>query len=301
MSESPETPSDPPRPLAAGKLLAGRYRIGRLLGEGGMACVYEAEHLAIGKRVAVKLVQSLFATDDEIVRRFEAEARSASAVESEHIVHVFDAGNDPELGLFLVMELLQGEDLARVLHERGPLDPAFACALLRQAALGLEKAHAAGIIHRDLKPANVFLVERDDGTTLVKLVDFGIAKVVREAHDARHKKAITRSGTAVGTPQYMSPEQAQGLDTVDRRTDVFSLGAVLFEVIAGRPPQAERPTYEQTILQIVSTDAPRLRSVAPHVPPALDDLVAQMLARDVERRVPSMRDVRERIDAVFPA
>ena len=300
MSESRDEPSEPSR-LAVGKLLAGRYRIHRLLGEGGMACVYEGEHLAIGKRVAVKIVQSLFANDDEIVHRFEREARSASAVESEHIVHVFDVGNDPELGLFLVMELLQGEDLARVLHDRGALDPAFACALLRQAALGLEKAHAAGIVHRDLKPANVFLVERDDGTTLVKLVDFGIAKIVRDVRDARHsKKGITRSGTAVGTPQYMSPEQAQGLDTVDHRTDVFSLGAVLFEVIAGRPPQEERPTYEQTILQIVSTDAPRLRSVAPHVPPALDDLVADMLARDVERRVPNMRVVRERMDAVFP-
>jgi serine/threonine protein kinase len=293
--------SEPERPLAVGKLLAGRYRIQRLLGEGGMARVYEGEHVAIGKRVAIKIVQSLFATDDEIVHRFEREARSASAVESEHIVHVFDVGNDPELGLFLVMELLNGEDLARVLHERGPLDPAFACGLLRQAALGLEKAHAAGIIHRDLKPANVFLVERDDGTTLVKLVDFGIAKVVREARDARlGKRGITRSGTAVGTPQYMSPEQAQGLETVDHRTDVFSLGAVLFEVIAGRSYLPERPTYEQTILQLVSTDAPRLRSVAPHVPPALDDLVAGMLDRDVDRRVQSMRVVRERIDAAFP-
>jgi serine/threonine protein kinase len=291
--------SDAPR--AVGRLLAGRYRIQNILGEGGMAIVYEGEHVAIGKRVAIKLVQSLFARDDEIVNRFEREARSASAVESEHIVHVFDVGADPELGLFLVMELLKGEDLGRVLARRGALDPLFASALIKQAALGLEKAHSAGIVHRDLKPANVFLVDRDDGTTLVKLVDFGIAKVVREAHDARFsRKGITRRGTAIGTPQYMSPEQAQGLETVDHRTDVFTLGAVLFEAIAGRPYMEERATYEQTILQLITTPAPRLSSVVPGIPPALDQLVADMMEHDPARRVQDMHTVRARLEGIYP-
>jgi serine/threonine protein kinase len=214
---------------------------------------------------------------------------------------VFDVGADPELGLFLVMELLQGDDLSGVLARRKRLDPVFACGLIKQAAMGLEKAHAAGIVHRDLKPANVFLVERDDGTTLVKLVDFGIAKVVREAHDARFaRKGITRSGTAIGTPQYMSPEQAQALDTVDHRTDVFSLGAVLFEAIAGQPYMPERPTYEQTILQLVATTPPRLSTVVPEIPPALDDLVADMLEHDVSRRVQTMRAVRARLEGIYP-
>ncbi|HEY6463115.1 MAG TPA: protein kinase [Polyangiaceae bacterium] len=284
-----------------GKLLAGRYRLQRVLGEGGMAVVYEGEHVALGKRVAVKLVQSLFVNDDEVVHRFEREARSASAVESEHIVHVFDVGADADLGLFLVMELLKGEDLSTVLSKRGRLEPVFAAGLVKQASLGLEKAHAAGIVHRDLKPANMFLVERDDGTTLVKLVDFGIAKIVRDAEDARFaRKGITRRGTAIGTPQYMSPEQAQALDTVDHRTDVFSLGAVLFESIAGQQYMPERPTYEQTILQLVSTRAPRLRSIVPEIPAALDDLVADMLEHDLDRRVRDMRTVRERLEAVYP-
>ena len=266
-----------------------------------MAIVYEGEHVALGKRVAVKLVHSLFVNDPDVVHRFEREARSASAVESEHIVHVFDVGADAELGLFLVMELLKGEDLSTVLARRARLDPMFAAGRVKQASLGLEKAHAAGIVHRDLKPANVFLVERDDGTTLVKLVDFGIAKIVRDAEDARFaRKGITRRGTAIGTPQYMSPEQAQALDTVDQRTDVFSLGAVLFEAIAGQPYMPERPTYEQTILQLVSTRAPRLSTVVPDVPPALDDLVADMLEHDLDRRVPSMRAVRERLEGAYP-
>ncbi|MGD0525346.1 MAG: protein kinase, partial [Polyangiaceae bacterium] len=148
---------------------------------------------------------------------------------------------------------------------------------------------------------NVFLVERDDGTTLVKLVDFGIAKIVREAHDARFaRKGITRRGTAIGTPQYMSPEQAQALETVDHRTDVFSLGAVLFEAIAGQPYMPERPTYEQTILQLVSTTPPRLSTVVADIPPALDRLVADMLEHDVTKRVPSMRAVRERLEGIYP-
>jgi serine/threonine protein kinase len=301
VSGEPESTPQVGAPQAVGRMLAGRYRIQRILGEGGMAIVYEGEHVAIGKRVAIKLVHSLFAKDDEIVGRFEREARSASAVESEHIVHVFDVGADPELGLFLVMELLKGEDLSHVLARRGRLEPLFACGLAKQAALGLEKAHAAGIAHRDLKPANMFLVERDDGTTHVKLVDFGIAKVLRDAQDARFaRKGITRRGTAIGTPQYMSPEQAQGLESVDHRTDIFSLGSVLFEALSGRPAVEERAPYEQTILHLITAPVPRLSSVVPDVLPALDQLVADMMSHDLARRVPSMRDVRERLDEIYP-
>jgi len=285
-----------------GRLVAGKYRIRRKLGKGGFGAVYEAEHVEIEKRVAIKTIDKAHASAPERVARFKREARIAGSVESEHIVHVFDVGADPELGLFLVMELLKGEDLAHVLGRRGRLDPLFACGLAKQAAHGLEKAHAAGIVHRDLKPANVFLVERDDGTTLVKLVDFGIAKLVRDAHDARFaKRGITRRGTAIGTPQYMSPEQAQALDTVDHRTDVFSLGAVLFEAIAGQAYLPERPTYEQQILTLMSTTAPRLSTLVPAVPPALDDLVADMLEHDVARRVQNMRTVRERLEGIYPA
>jgi serine/threonine protein kinase len=299
-----ELPIDAPVAVAdadIGRVVAGRYRVTRLIGEGGMAVVYEGEHTEIGKRVAIKIVHALFSGDDEVIRRFRREARSASAIESEHITHVFDAGHDPAVGFYMVMELLQGEDLAKVLLREKQLDPVFAAGLVKQAARALEKAHAAGIVHRDLKPANIFLTQRDDGSSLVKVVDFGIAKVIRDVNEAiEGKSGITRRGMAIGTPQYMSPEQAQGLESIDQRSDIYSLGAVLWEAIAGRQLVDERPTYEQTILQILSTVPTRLAEVVPSIPPELDALVAQMLERDVDKRVRDMCEVRERLEAIYP-
>jgi serine/threonine-protein kinase len=264
-----------------------------------MGAVYEAEHVEIGKRVAIKLVRSIHARHTEIAARFKREARSASAIESDHIVQVFDAGNDPELGLFMAMEMLRGEDLGTLLTRSGRLDPETACGVVLQAASALEKAHTAGIVHRDLKPANIFLVTREDQTAMVKLVDFGIAKVVRE-ENAASGGGLTRTGSAIGTPNYMSPEQAQGLLTLDHRTDVYSLGAVLYEMIVGRPPFPEMPTYEQTILQILTKPVPRASASMPNLPPALDQLVADMMQFQPEQRIGRMREVRERILATFP-
>jgi serine/threonine-protein kinase len=284
-----------------GRTVHGRYLVRRLIGAGGMGGVYEAEHIEIGKRVALKLVHALHARDPQIAARIKQEARSIGAIESENIVQIFDAGEDPELGIFLVMELLKGEDLGALLARRGTISPFAAATIVSQAALGLSRAHAAGIVHRDLKPANVFLSCREGGGTLVKLVDFGIAKLIRDANEARRQGAgITRMGMVIGTPQYMSPEQAQGFLTVDHRTDVYSLGAVLFEAIAGHSPFRELPTYEQTILQIVTGTAPRLGKVAPDVPAELDELCADMLAHDPDARPPNVLVVRERIGRIFP-
>ena len=221
-----------------GRTIHGRYKIKRLLGEGGMGGVYEGEHLEIGKRVAIKLVHALHARDPHIAARIKQEARSTGAIESENIVQVFDAGEDPELGIFLVMEMLKGEDLGALLARKKHVSPMAAATMVIQAAQGLSRAHAAGIVHRDLKPANIFLCTRDDGSSLVKLVDFGIAKLVRDANanQANQTPGLTRMGMVIGTPQYMSPEQAQGLLTVDHRTDIYSLGAVLFEAMVGKSP-----------------------------------------------------------------
>jgi len=264
-----------------------------------MGAVYEAEHVEIGKRVAIKLVRAIHARHAEIAARFRREARSASVIESDHIVQVFDAGNDPELGLFMAMELLRGEDLGSVLTRTGRLDPETACSVVLQAASALEKAHAASIVHRDLKPANIFVVQREDQTGMVKLVDFGIAKIVRD-ENAGGGGGLTRMGSAIGTPNYMSPEQAQGLTTLDHRTDVYSLGAVLYEMVVGEPPFPEMPTYEQTILQILTKPVPRASQKAPHIPAALDQLIADMMNADPEQRMGKMRDIRDRIMAFYP-
>jgi serine/threonine-protein kinase len=283
-----------------GRTIHGRYKIKRLLGEGGMGGVYEGEHLEIGKRVAIKLVHALHARDPQIAARIKQEARSTGAIESENIVQVFDAGEDPELGIFLVMEMLKGEDLCSLLARKKHVSPMAAATMVLQAAQGLARAHAAGIVHRDLKPANIFLCTRDDGSSLVKLVDFGIAKLIRDANQAKQTPGLTRMGMVIGTPQYMSPEQAQGLLTVDHRTDVYSLGAVLFEACVGKSPYQEMPTYEQTILQIMTRPAPRLSSVIPDIHPELDQLCADMMAHDPNARPRDMGAVRERLLRIFP-
>ena len=269
-----------------GVTIAEKYRVERMIARGACGTVYEGEHQELGKRVAIKLIAEDLARSEEVAVRFRQEARAAALVRSDHIVQVFDVGTDPQFGLYMVMELLAGEDLELFLRRQRKLDAALAVDIATQSARGLAKAHAAGVVHRDLKPANVFLSTRDDGSMLVKLVDFGISKLLRD--DRRAKEgggAQTRSGTAVGTPQYMSPEQAQGL-AGDHRTDVWALGAVLFEMLAGRPAYEEHEAYEQTIIAIVRDPVPKLADVAPWVSPALAEVVAGALEHDVEKRIP---------------
>jgi serine/threonine-protein kinase len=275
-------------PSFVGMVVADKYALTGVIGIGGMGTVYEATHTEIGRRLAVKVISSEFAHSTEVERRFRREARAASAVESEHIVQVFDAGRDPIVGLYMVMEFLVGEDLSNRLARTGQMSLEEVVDLACQALRGLVKAHAAGIVHRDLKPANLFLGQREDGTLLVKLLDFGVSKVLNDAKFASlppTSAALTRAGSAVGTPQYMSPEQAQGLPTVDHRTDVWSLGAVLHEALAGVPPYEEMPTYEQTIIRIVTQPPRPLREAAPGISPPVAAVVDQMLSHDPGQRI----------------
>ncbi len=273
-----------------GTTLAGKYLVKRRLGAGGMGAVYEGEHVAIGKRVAIKVIHPMFAAAPEVAERFRREARAASLVESDGIVQVFDVGDDQAVGLYMVMELLQGEDLAQrlVREQRLPVPVALDVAL--QAARALAKAHAAGVVHRDLKPANLFLSRREDGTLQVKILDFGISKLTRDRgagsgdETARTSPQLTRVGGVIGTPQYMSPEQAQGL-AVDARTDVWSLGSLLFEALAGRSVFEEKATYEQTIIQIVTRRPDALDAVAPWGPAAVARLVGEALTPELDSRL----------------
>ena len=270
-----------------GKTIAGNYLVKRLLGAGGMGAVFEGENIEIGKRVAIKVINASHAGSPEVAERFRREARAASKAESDNIVAVFDVGTDPVIGLYMVMEYLAGEDLAVRLQRDRRIDVPLAVNIGVQAARALAKAHAAGVIHRDLKPANLFLTHRDDGALTVKILDFGISKLTSETRVAPASdapRALTRAGAVVGTAQYMSPEQAQGLP-IDLRTDVWSLGAVLYEILAGQPAYEEMPTYEQTIIQIVTRRPVALREVAPWVPPDLAAVVHAALTPEIDARL----------------
>jgi serine/threonine-protein kinase len=281
-----------------GATVAGKYRIRRVIGAGSMGVVCEAEHLEIGKRLAIKLIDASLAGLRDIAMRFRQEARAASLVESQHIVQVFDVGADEKLGLYLVMEYLNGRDLAALLDREGRLESDTAVRIAVQVARGLAKAHDAGVVHRDLKPANIFLCEREDDEPFVKILDFGISKVI-DASRAESKLKLTRAGTVVGTPQYMSPEQARGF-SVDVRTDVWALGLVVYEMLAGRPAYPELPTYEQFIIHLVSTPPEPLSKVAPWVPEALARVVHQSLTHDLEARIPNCVELMKRLLEAHP-
>ncbi|MFO0675115.1 MAG: serine/threonine-protein kinase [Polyangiaceae bacterium] len=281
-----------------GTVLGGRYRLLRVLGEGGMGTVYEAEHVEIERHVAIKVLNALPRRRAEATKRFMQEARATSRIESEHVVGVFDVGDDERAGLYMVMELLRGEDLEHVLAEGGPLDERTVLAIAYQASLGLERAHEAGIIHRDLKPANVFLSRVDDDAYRAKLVDFGIAKLVRDT--AFGDNGITQGNVAVGTPQYMSPEQASGEEVLDPRSDLYSLGAVLFEALTAKPVVPSLRSYEATILHILANVPVRVTTLAPRVSAATETLLADLLERDPTSRIASAKELKSRLLAIDP-
>jgi serine/threonine-protein kinase len=276
-----------------GATVGGKYRVERLLGRGGMGAVFAAENTLIGKRVALKFLSAEAARDRDAARRFQREAQAASMIESEHIVQVFDAGTTPEGLPFLVMEHLSGEDLRARLTREGRLAVADALTIALQVLRALVRAHAAGIVHRDLKPDNVFLCARDDGSVLVKLVDFGISKLAKATMSER----LTRRGTVLGSAYYMSPEQAQASDSVDQRSDLYGVGAMLFEMLAGHPPHSG-PTLESVLVAICTQNAPSLAKFRPDVPAPLVSAVARALERNPAAR---FANAGEFIDALSPA
>ncbi|WP_437926407.1 serine/threonine-protein kinase [Sorangium sp. So ce291] len=263
-----------------------KYEIVRAIGRGGMGMVYEAVNTTIGKRVAMKFVDADLAQNKDAVARFHREAQAASAVESAHIVEIFDSGFADEVP-FLVMELLRGEDLGHRIRRCGRLDLGEALHVTAQILRGLHRAHEAGIVHRDLKPDNIFLVDRDDDPNFAKILDFGISKVRRA--DGAPAHTLTREGTVLGTPFYMSPEQAQALPDVDGRTDLWAVGAILYECLTGHPPHSGN-SYEQVIVNICMKDAQDVRMSNPAVPEPIARVIAKALTRDRELRFSSARD-----------
>jgi serine/threonine-protein kinase len=280
-----------------GAIVAEKYRLVRLIGTGAMGAVYEAHHVDIGKRVAIKLIHTSFIGNADVAARFRREARAIARIESDYIVQCFDVGLDLEHGLYMVIEYLEGEDLEQRLRRVGRLDVATAVTLGHQVARGLAKAHAAGVVHRDLKPANVFLTtRRDDDALLAKVLDFGISKLRDTEHTS--PEGITNPGITLGTPQYMSPEQIDGVDVLDGRTDVWSLAAVLYESLRGAPPFVGGD-YLAVLMSIVQEDVPPLVAAAPWGPGALADAIHEGLARSRDQR-PDAATFAARLHAAVP-
>lgn len=257
-----------------GTLLAGRYVIEEVVGEGGMATVYRARHKLTDKRVAVKIMNPMLATDPIVRERFRREARSAQKLAHPNIIEIYDQGDTEDGTAFIVMEMLEGEPLAAVIA-RGPLDVDRAVHVMIQIARGVARAHDLEIIHRDVKPENIFLCRRDDGSDLVKILDFGIAK-------SREDSRLTGQGELFGTPQYMAPERILGKETTGA-SDIYALGVVFFEMLTGGLPW-DATDVASFFLKHMEEPPPAVRSRNLGVPVDLDELVQRMLAKDPAAR-----------------
>jgi endoglucanase len=262
-----------------GELVGGKYKIVRLLARGGMGVVYEAHHAVVRRRFAIKFLRRDLAERRDILTRFQREAEAAGALENENVTAAVDFGISDDGTPYIVMEYLVGEDLASLLERDGQLPVGRAADLVAQACRGVEAAHATGIVHRDLKPQNLFVCRRDDGTDLVKVLDFGVAKL--QALD--EASAATRTGTVLGTVAYMSPEQARGEKTIDKKADVYGLGAILYELLSQRKPHPG-DSHNAILHHIATQPAVPLASVRAGLPAALVEVVGRALASDPAAR-----------------
>jgi serine/threonine-protein kinase len=266
-------------------LFDGKYRFVRKIGEGGMGSVHEAVNARTGKKIAIKMMSPLIARDHSAVERFMREARAATSIEHPNVVQILDVGIDEQSVPYMVMELLQGESLAQLIEREAPLQPARLVQLLGPMLGALAVAHRQGIVHRDLKPDNIFL-SRTAGTgiTVPKLLDFGISKILDS--DGR-ELSLTHTGTVLGTPFYMAPEQAAGKRTIDRRTDIYAMGVILYQALSGRLPFMGE-NYNALIVAILQeTPAP----LPEHVPPALQMVIAGAMAREMSQRISSVEEL----------
>jgi serine/threonine-protein kinase len=274
-------------PVRPGQMVGGRYRVDDIIGAGAMGYVVSAWHLELDQAVALKVLNPDVFERHEALQRFRREVRAAARIKSEHVCRVNDVGTLETGEPFMVMELLHGNNLEEELHRRRVLPVEEAIRYMLEAVEAVAEAHAAGIIHRDLKPANLFVARRTDRSRLIKVLDFGISKSMADSQNS--DMSLTKTGVIIGSPLYMSPEQMRSTKDADARSDVWSLGAILFQLITGRPPYLGE-TIPELCSQLFSSDAPPAStvSVTQGLPPALDAVVSRALARDPARRYQSV-------------
>ena len=269
--------------LPTSGLVAGKYELIGMIGRGGMGSVWEARHVSLGTRFAIKFIEAEYADSQEARSRFDKEARAAATIQSKHAIQIYDHGVTGDGKPYIVMELLEGEPLDKRLDRVGRLTLQETARIIGQVSRGLARAHERGIIHRDLKPENIFLVRTpDDDEEVAKVLDFGIAKVQASAANPAITSS-TKTGAILGTPFYMSPEQARGLRNVDHRTDVWSLGVIAFRCVTGRLP-FDGESVGDLLVKICTAEVPVPSQVAPGIPPAFDAWFARALEREPDRR-----------------
>jgi len=284
----------PRRDALFGQVLADRYRVLDLIGKGGMGKVYLAEHVALGKRVAVKVLNPAYTHRPDQVKRFLREAQAASTIGHENVIDVIDFGEMPNGSVFFAMEHLQGEDLGKLL-KRGPLQWSRARRILLQICRALQAAHSRGIIHRDMKPENCFIIHRNGMRDFVKVLDFGIAKFLEENRQVSH--TLTQAGALIGTPEYMAPEQVQG-EAADVRMDIYALGCIMYQLLTGQLPFSDKTMFGVLSQQVNVRPVPP-KQLAPEadIPPEVETIILKAMEKDRANRFQSMGELIEAIVA----
>ena len=283
---NPDSPrASPDDPVKAGDVLSGKFRVERVLGVGGMGVVVAATHLQLGQLVALKFMLKAALKYPDNVARFEREARAAVRLRSDHVAKVTDVGRLDDGAPYMVMEFLEGEDLDRYMRVRGPLPVQLAVDFLLQAAEAIAEAHSLGIVHRDLKPKNLFLTQRLNGEPLVKVLDFGVSKIV-----GAEELSLTQTTQVLGSPSYMSPEQLRASRDVDQRTDIWALGAILYELITGQVPFPASTLTQLTAMVIAEPPRP-IESIRQDVPIDVRMIIMRCLEKKAEMRYQSVADL----------
>jgi hypothetical protein len=285
----------PPQDPLVGRTIDGRYEVERVLGEGGMGLVYRGRHIVLNKALAIKVLRPEVSRDEEIIGRFRQEAQSASSIGNQHIIDISDFGTLPDGSTYFIMEMLEGQDLTKLIETASPLSPKRIVHIAKQLCDALSAAHEAGIVHRDLKPDNIYLVRRGSDSDFVKVLDFGIAKV------GGASSKMTRAGQVFGTPHYMSPEQCGGAG-VDHRTDIYAIGTILYEMLVGRTPFDADNLMGILTKHLFEAPVPPSQH-RPDCPPALEAIILRCIAKTQDERYANCRELLEdlvRLEGTLP-